>query len=181
MHENLTAGIAATMFKRQPHGVAVDPPPAGALQVAEHLLDLPAARFKHEVLVVGSVASGAMAPHALAVRADQAGSGGLDQSGGQRERRRSSSPALPAEPDGGTTRHRRPGKGPSVSAAVLSVLLAFFSCSYESDENDEDRKHKSKIRVEAVLPQRSAAWPSDVLAGAMVGRRGPLVCHPVVA
>ena len=56
--------------------------------------------------------------------------------------------------------HRQPRKGSFISAATLSVLLALFSCSYESDEDEEDRKHKNKITVEALLPQPLMVFPS---------------------
>ena len=63
---------------------------------------------------------------------------------------------------------QRPGKGLPVPAAMLSVLLALFSCSYESGEDDEDRKHKNKIRVEALLPQRAVVGPSGLVASETV-------------
>jgi hypothetical protein len=62
---------------------------------------------------------------------------------------------------------RRPGKGRSVSAAMLSAL-SLFSCSYESGEDDEDRKHKNKVRVEALLPQRPVVGPSGLVASETV-------------
>jgi len=66
---------------------------------------------------------------------------------------------------------RRSRKGLSLSAAMLSVSLAVFSCSYGDDEDDDDEKDKNDRKVEAVRPQRLIVRPSDPLAGgtAVVG------------
>jgi hypothetical protein len=47
-------------------------------------------------------------------------------------------------------------------AALACLSLSVFPCSYGDEEEDDDKKHKTRNKAEAILSPRPAAGPVTV-------------------